>query len=56
MMPTEPSCKVDVPNPVSDLKRDLYLSGVWLGVNLRMDTKKATSCLKKRLDCVLKNC
>ena len=52
-MPTHPPCKVDVPHPVFDLKRDLYLSGVWLGVNLRMDTKKVT-CLEKKLDCVLK--
>lgn len=35
---------------------DTYvLSGVWLGVDEKMDTKKA-SCVEKRSDCVLTIC
>ena len=34
--------------------RDLYLSGVWLGMDLRMDTK--TTCVKKSLDNMLRIC
>ena len=31
----------------------MYVSGLWLGVNLRTDTKR--TCVHKRLDFVLKN-
>ena len=47
----EPS-KVDVLNTMPDLTGHLYLSGVGLGVNLKMDTKK--TCVEKRLVYVLK--
>ena len=40
----EPS-KVDVSNSMSNLTGHLYLSGVWLGVNLQMDTKK--TCVER---------
>ena len=36
-----------------NLTGHLYLSGVWVAVNLRMNTKK-TSCVYKRLDYMLK--
>ena len=44
--------KVDLPNSMSDLNGHLYLSGIWLGVHLRMDTKK--KCVEQRLDYMLK--
>ena len=49
---SEPS-KVDVPNSMPDLTGHLYLSGVWLGVNLKMDTKK--TCWKE-IGLRAKNC
>ena len=39
---------------VVTLNNHLYLSGVWLGVNLRTDIK--STCIKKRLDDDLKVC
>ena len=48
------SCIVDVPNSVFILNKHLYLSGVWLSVDLRTDTKK--SCIGKRSDYLLKCC
>ena len=46
--------KVDVPNSVFVLQRTPYLSGIWLGVNLRTDTNE--TCVKKRMDYVLRTC
>jgi hypothetical protein len=39
--------------PTRHYSRHLYLSGMWLGVDLRMDTRKTS--VSKRLDCLLKN-
>ena len=43
--------KVDMSNLGFHLKRNLYFSCVWLGVNLKIDTKK--TCVEQRLDYVL---
>ena len=45
-------CKVDNPCLFNVLDQTLYLSGMWLGVAPRKDTKK--TCVQKKLDYVLK--
>ena len=45
--------KVDYKASGTNLVTQLYLSGVWLGVDLRTDTRKAP-CVYKGLDYVLK--
>ena len=42
---------LDMPNSVTLFIRHLYLSGMWLGMGLRLDMEDA--CFLKRLDCVL---
>jgi hypothetical protein len=42
---------LDMPNSVILLIRHLYLSGMWLGMDLRLEMEAI--CFFKRLDCVL---
>ena len=44
--------KMEVPNSGSHLNIHRYLSGEWLDVDLRTDTKKI--CVEKRLDYVVR--
>lgn len=46
--------KINVPNLVTFLIGHLQFSGVWLGMDLRTNTKK--TCTLKKLDYVLKIC
>ena len=41
-------------NEMIDLKRHLYLSGVWSGVSLKANIKK--TCVKERLDYMFRIC
>ena len=43
---------LDVSNSITHLDRHLYLSGTWLSVAPRMDTKN--TCVEKRLEYMLK--
>lgn len=48
-------CKVDVPNSnTTTINGDLILNGMWLGVNLRMNTKM--TYVHKRLNYILIIC
>jgi hypothetical protein len=49
-----PTVGSTTPNQYLILKGHLYLSSVWLVVNLRMDTRKI--CVEKRLDYMLNIC